>query len=137
MTQDEYTVPQDLRYTESHEWLDLRDKSRVRIGVTDYAQKMLHDIVYVELPKLGEVQRNQTFTTLESVKTAAEVYSPLSGRILEVNSALTDAPDLVNKDPYNRGWICLIQPSNVEELNHTLNASDYLKFISTAAEKSK
>ncbi len=107
-----------------------------RIGVTDYAQQTLHEVVYTELPEIGrKLSKGDTLGTLESVKAVAEVYTPLSGEIAEVNKSLTDTPELINKSPYDKGWIAIIKPSNLnEELQTLMDASkygDYLKQLSS------
>mgnify|MGYP000642659607 CR=1 FL=1 len=106
---DEYEVPRDLFYTEKHEWAKIQDDKNVKIGITDYAQKSLHEIVYVELPKIGlTVNQMMPIGTVESIKSVAEVYSPLSGEIIKVNEKLLDSPELVNESPYGDGWIAIL-----------------------------
>jgi len=101
----ELVLPEDLRYSESHEWARFGE-DRVRIGITDYAQNQLGDIVFVELPGVGDVlEKGQEFGTVESVKAVAEVYAPVSGEVVAINEALADAPELVNQDPYEKGWM--------------------------------
>jgi len=108
----EYAVPEGLYYTKDHEWLRI-EGDNCRVGVTDYAQKSLHEIVYVELPKVGmKASQMQSLGTVESVKAVADVYSPISGEVLEVNNSLSDAPELVNKSPYGQGWIVRMKPAN-------------------------
>lgn len=135
MKQD-YSVPDGLYYTKEHEWVRVEGE-KCRVGVTDYAQKSLHEVVYVELPKVGtEVSRMQSLGTVESVKAVADVYSPVSGEVLEVNNILSDAPELVNKGPYGEGWITLIKPSDLKkELSGLINAQAYREFLTKITEK--
>ena len=110
-----YRVPRDLLYTETDEWVRIEDGIAV-VGVTDYAQQELRDIVGVELPEPGtRVSKGEVVASLESAKTVADVYSPLTGEIVEVNEALYDQPELVNRDPYGEGWLFKIRPEKLEE----------------------
>lgn len=118
-------VPGDLRYSSDHEWVR-DDGDVVRIGITDYAQDALGDVVFVELPDAGvEVSANTSFSEIESTKSVSDIFAPVSGEIVEVNTALDDAPELVNEDPYGAGWICAIRPSNRAELDDLLDAAGY------------
>src|SRR5437764_6653586 len=111
----EYHAPNELLYTKEHEWVRL-EADKCRIGVTDYAQASLHEIVYVDLPKVGaKVAQMQSLGTVESVKAVADVYSPIAGVVLEVNNELSDAPELVNKSPYEKGWITVIRPDDLRK----------------------
>ncbi len=111
----EFQIPADLYYTKEHEWVRI-EGDKCRIGVTDYAQDSLHEVVYVDLPKVGaKVSQMQSLGTVESVKAVADVYSPISGLVLEVNSGLSDAPELVNKSPYGEGWITTIRPDDLKK----------------------
>jgi glycine cleavage system H protein len=132
----DYSAPDDCYYTKEHEWLR-SEGGRCRVGVTDYAQSSLHEIVYVDLPKVGaNVSQMQSLGTVESVKAVADVYSPISGTVLEVNNALSDAPELVNKSPYGEGWITIIQPQDFKkELPSLMKASDYKDFLKRITEK--
>jgi len=132
----EYNVPEGMYYTKEHEWVRL-EGDKCRIGVTDYAQNSLHEIVYVDLPKIGlKVAHMQSLGTVESVKAVADVYSPITGTILEVNNALSDAPELVNKSPYGEGWITIISPEVLkEELPGLLTAASYKDFLKKITEK--
>jgi len=122
-------VPEELKYSKDHEWVRVEGDIAV-IGITDYAQSELGDIVYVELPEVGtKVQKGDTVATVEAVKTAADVYSPVSGEVVEVNSALEEHAELINKDPYGEGWIVKIKMSNPDELNELLSAEEYKKLI--------
>ncbi len=107
--------PQDLLYTPSHEWVRIENEQTVTVGVTDYAQHALGDLVFVELPKLGVVQIGQSVAVVESVKTAADVYSPLTGEIIEINKDLQQSPSLINTDPYTGGWIFRLKIKSITE----------------------
>jgi glycine cleavage system H protein len=132
----DYSAPDDRYYTKEHEWLRA-EGGKCRVGVTDYAQSSLHEIVYVDLPKVGaNVSQMQSLGTVESVKAVADVYSPISGIVLEVNNALSDAPELVNKSPYGEGWITIIQPDDLKrELQGLMNAQSYRDFVKKITEK--
>lgn len=132
----EYSVPDGLYYTKEHEWVRV-EGDKCRVGVTDYAQNSLHEIVYVDLPKVGaKVVQMQSLGTVESVKAVADVYSPISGEVLEVNDALSDAPELVNKTPYGDGWITVISPEDLKkELPGLMKAEDYRSFLKKITEK--
>ncbi len=132
----EYAVPDGLYYTKEHEWVRV-EGDKCRVGVTDYAQNSLHEIVYVDLPKVGaKVAQMQSLGTVESVKAVADVYSPISGEVLEVNNALSDAPELVNKTPYSEGWITLIRPEDLKkELPGLMKPDDYRSFLKKITEK--
>ena len=117
--------PSHLRYTKEHEWVELREGVGT-IGITDFAQRELGDIVYVELPEVGrQVAAGDTLGTIESVKAVSEVYAPVSGTVVEVNGALADAPDTVNKDPHLGGWICRIRLSRPDEATALMDAGAY------------
>jgi glycine cleavage system H protein len=116
----EFQIPSEFYYTKEHEWVHV-EGANCRIGVTDYAQNSLHEIVYVDLPKVGaKVAQMQSLGTVESVKAVADVYSPVSGVVLEINNELSDAPELVNKSPYEKGWITIIRPDDMEKDLHSL-----------------
>ena len=118
-------IPDDLRYSTDHEWAKLED-GKVRIGITDYAQDALGDVVYVDVPEVGRtVKVNDTFSEVESTKSVSDIFAPIAGTIVEVNEALADAPERLNEDPYGEGWICLIEPSDVAELDALLDAAAY------------
>ncbi len=118
-------VPADLKYTEQHEWLKL-DGDIATIGITDYAQGALGDLVFVELPAKGKkVNAGDAFVVVESVKAASEVYAPISGEVIEVNEALSKTPELINSAPYDGGWICKILSSDKAELAKLLDAANY------------
>ena len=121
-------VPGDLRYSSDHEWVRM-DGDLARIGITDYAQDALGDVVFVELPEVGAaVAANASFSEIESTKSVSDIFAPVSGEIVEVNSALDDAPELVNEDPYGEGWICAIRPSDPSEMDGLMDAAGYEAF---------
>jgi glycine cleavage system H protein len=123
------SIPGDLRYTKEHEWAK-REGDRVRIGITAYAQEQLGDVVFVELPKVGaKVTAHQTFGVVESVKAVSDLFAPISGEIVEVNGELPNAPQTVNQDPYGRGWMLLVKPSNAGELDQLMTAQQYEAFL--------
>lgn len=132
----EYNVPEDVYYTKEHEWIRL-EGDKCRVGVTDYAQNSLHEIVYVDLPKVGlRINKMQSLGTVESVKAVADVYSPITGTVLEVNNTLSDAPELVNKSPYRDGWITIIGPEDLKrELPGLMKAPEYKAFLQEITEK--
>ncbi|PKL86789.1 MAG: glycine cleavage system protein H [Ignavibacteriae bacterium HGW-Ignavibacteriae-1] len=117
--------PENLKYTEDHEWVKLEGNIGT-IGVTDHAQGELGDIVYIDIPEPdATVNAGDSFGTIEAVKTVAEMYAPVSGKLVEVNSALNDAPETVNADPYGEGWIVKIELSNLAELDKLMDAAAY------------
>lgn len=119
----------DLRFTKTHEWLRVEGGEAV-IGLSDYAQGELGDIVFIELPAVGAaVSKNESLTTLESVKSVSEIYAPLSGKITEVNGDLENSPDLINSDPYGAAWILKIEFSDAGELDDLMSAEEYENFI--------
>ena len=118
-------VPSNLKYTEQHEWLNLTGDVAT-VGITDYAQGALGDLVFVELPAVGrKVKAGESFVVVESVKAASEVYAPISGEVTEVNAALASAPELINSSPYDKGWICKIRATDKGELAKLLDAGKY------------
>lgn len=122
-------VPEDLRYTTEHEWVRLED-GRARVGITKFAAERLSDIVYVELPEVGrEVRFMEPFGVIESVKAASDLYAPLSGRVVEVNERLRDEPELISQDPYGEGYLIVIEPSDLSELDRLLDAAAYRTHI--------
>ncbi len=119
--------PEDLKYLDTHQWLEL-EGDVAKIGITSYGQKQLGDILLVELPKVGaEVTYNRIFATIESSKTAFEVPSPVSGKVIEINAQLEEDPSLVNKDPYGNGWMIKVEISQPEEIDTLLNVQEYEK----------
>ena len=122
-------VPEDRRYTEEHEWA-LAEDGRVRIGITDYAQEQLGDVVFVTLPKVDRrVQPGETVAEVDSTKSVAEVYAPLSGRVVATNGALAGAPELVNRDPYGEGWFILLEADDPSPLDRLLDAAAYRALV--------
>src|SRR3990167_1804280 len=123
--------PRELHYTESHEWVRLENDDTVVIGITEHAQHQLGDLVFVELPDMQlVVDQGDELSVVESVKTAADVYAPISGEVVAVNQQLESRPELINQDPYGNGWICRIKPSNLEELDELLDADVYQEKVS-------
>jgi glycine cleavage system H protein len=117
--------PQDLRYARNHEWVRV-DGTRVTMGISDYAQDALGDVVYVELPKSGTtVERGEAFSEVESTKSVSDVYAPVTGTVVEVNAALDATPELVNTDPYGEGWFVVIEATDPSELDDLLDADAY------------
>jgi len=118
-------VPEDLRYSKDHEWARL-EGDRVRVGITDYAQDALGDVVFVELPDVGsKVKLDESFSEVESTKSVSDVYAPLAGTIAEVNTDLADSPDRLNEDPYGEGWICLLEPDDPDAYEALMDAAAY------------
>ncbi len=118
-------IPKGLYYTREHFWVK-REDSLARCGITDFAQQELGDVIFVELPQVGEkVERGDRLGDVESIKTVSNLYAPLKGEIVEVNKELDSTPEVINKDPYGKGWICLIQPDTGEDFNGLLNEEDY------------
>ena len=125
---NELHLPDDIRYTDEHEWARISGDI-ARIGVSDYAQDQLGDIVFVELPAVGDtLAKGEVFGTLESVKAVSELYLPLSGEVVAVNTALTDAPELINQDPY-AAWIIEVRPTDAGEYDQLLSAAAYLDLL--------
>jgi len=126
---DELQIPTHVRFAESHEWVQ-GDGDKLRVGISDYAQDQLGDIVFVELPQAGDtLERGQEFGTVESVKAVSELYMPVGGEILRVNTALEDAPELVNKQPYDEGWMIEIKPTDAGELERLKDHRAYLEML--------
>jgi glycine cleavage system H protein len=126
-------VPTDLKYTRDHEWLRQQD-GRVVVGITDHAQKQLGDVVYVELPKVGDTfDAGDALGTVESVKAVSEVYAPISGKVVKVNESLGESPELLNEDPFGEGWIIELQPSDSKQLSELLDAQAYVDYIKEEA----
>jgi len=120
-------VPEQLLYSSDHEWV-LREEgsSRVKVGITDYAQDALGDVVFVQVPTTGNiVLRGETITEVESTKSVSDIYAPVTGTIVEVNDALSESPQLLNEDPYGDGWICILDVNEVADLDSLMAAADY------------
>ena len=122
-------LPADLKYTKEHEWAKI-DGNVVTIGVTDFAQSELGDIAWLEMPAVGdETKKGDPFGTIEAVKTVEDLYAPLTGKIIEVNGELLDSPELVNDDPYGKGWIAKLEYSDESEIENLLSAEEYSELI--------
>lgn len=118
-------------YTKDHEWINIEDNTGT-VGITDYAQNALGDVTYIELPKEGtEVEQFEQFVSVESVKAASDIFSPMSGRVTEVNRTLQDDPGLINKDCYEKGWIAKIEITSSEETSSLMTAEDYRNYLTT------
>ena len=126
----DYEVPEKLYYSKEHEWVKLEGKEAV-VGITDYAQKQLHDIVYVEVKKVGvSIEQFQTIGTVESVKSVSDIYSPVSGEVTKVNEELAESPELLNQDPYGRGWLARISLKDFDkDAKKLLTAQQYVDYI--------
>ena len=124
-------VPDGLRYTSDHEWARLED-GKVRVGITDFAQDALGDVVFVQLPEQGAtVEGSAVVSEVESTKSVSDIYAPVAGVVVEVNTELADAPQRVNEDPYGEGWICVIEPQDADEVAGLLDAEAYRRLISS------
>jgi len=131
----DYDVPDDLYYSKEHEWVRVEGKTAV-FGITDYAQKSLHEIVYVETPKVNShIKQFQSVGSVESVKSVSDLFAPVSGKITEVNKELAESPELLNEDPYGKGWIAKVELANFEEdKKNLLTAEQYAKYIKSLEE---
>ena len=119
-------IPGDLKFRPSHEWVRVEEDGSVTVGISDHAQDQLGDIVFIELPETGrQISAEDEIAIVESVKAASDVYSPISGEIIEINELLIDAPETVNESPYTDGWFLKIQPENIDELNDLLSPDEY------------
>jgi glycine cleavage system H protein len=129
-------IPVDLKYTKDHEWLRM-EGDVCRVGITDYAQNSLHEVVYADLPQVGRrLAQKESFGTVESVKAVSEVYSPISGEVVEVNQKLADAPELVNQQPYREGWLILMRPLKLkDEAGSLLSAKEYEELLKKLSEQ--
>ena len=125
-------TPIDAKYAETHEWARLDDDGHVVVGISDYAQEQLGDVVYVELPEVDQqVDAGAEAGAVESVKAASDIYAPVSGTVVAINVSLEDSPELVNQDPYGDGWFFAIEPESTEELADLMDASEYSEFCET------
>lgn len=131
----DYDVPEGLYYSKEHEWVKVEGKTAT-IGITDYAQKALHEIVYVETPKVNsQIEQFQSMGSVESVKSVSDLFAPVSGRIIEINPELAESPELLNEDPYNKGWIAKVELKNFDEdLKKLLTAEQYADYIRSLEE---
>lgn len=121
--------PQNFYYTRDHEWVKVEGDVAI-VGITDFAQKQLGDIVYIELPALGtQLEVHQSIGAIESVKAVSDVFSPVSGEVIEVNEELNNSPEVINQDPYDKGWIIKVRMRSKEDLNQLMTASDYEKYV--------
>ncbi|QTB21804.1 glycine cleavage system protein GcvH [Lysinibacillus sphaericus] len=119
------STPKDLRYSEEHEWVKVED-GKIRIGITHFAQSELGDIVFVELPQVGdEIKTDDPFGSVESVKTVSELYAPISGTVVEVNADLEDSPEFVNESPYEKAWMIVVEPADASEVDKLMTAEQY------------
>ena len=123
-------IPGDLKFLKSHEWARVEGNGRVTVGISDHAQGLLGDLVYVELPNVGDsVEAGNAVAVVESVKAASDVYSPLSGKVVEVNSALADKPETINEDAYGEGWLFVLESSDADQMNELLAPDDYAELL--------
>ena len=124
------TVPTNLRYTKDHEWVKVEGDGTVTVGITDYAQAALGDVTFIDLPKVGRaLQANDVFGTVESVKAASDLYSPVSGEVIAINSSLNDTPDLVNREPYEKAWMIKIKLKSPAELDSLFDSAKYQSIL--------
>ena len=122
-------IPEELKYTEEHEWVRIEDNIAV-VGITDFAQGELGDIVYLEIDTLdNQIDSNEVFGTVEAVKTVSDLFMPISGKVIEVNSSIEDKPELVNEDPYGEGWIIKIEITEQSQIDKLLSSSDYKNLV--------
>lgn len=125
-------TPQELRYTKSHEWVKTEGDGTLTVGITDHAQDLMGDMVYVELPEVGgALTAEKECAVVESVKAASDVYAPVSGEVVEVNAAVTDAPETVNKDPHGSGWLFRMKPANAADVDQLLDATAYEALVAS------
>src|SRR5215470_8668387 len=126
-------TPEDLSYTKDHEWVRVKG-DQAAVGITDHAQEQLGDVVYVELPKVGDrFEATEPFGSVESVKAVSEIYMPIAGTVTEINEALNDSPELVNEDPYGRGWMIAVKIENPAQIDGLLSAAEYEDYIKEEA----
>jgi len=123
-------VPSNLRYTKDHEWVKVESDGTVTVGITDYAQSALGDVTFIDLPKIGkQLESADVFGTVESVKAASDLYSPVSGEVIAINSSLNDTPDLVNREPYEKAWMIKMKLKSAAELDKLLDSSSYQSLL--------
>lgn len=124
------TIPQNLKYADSHEWVLDNGDGTVTVGITDHAQDLLGDVVYIELPEIGtQVTATEQFSLVESVKAASDIYAPVTGEVIEVNDTLDDSPEIINEDPYQSAWIAKIKLAEGTDLSKLLDAEGYAASI--------
>ncbi len=134
----DYEVKEGLHYSKEHEWVKV-ENGTCRVGINDYAQKKLHEVVYADLPKVGlHVSQMDSLGTVESVKAVADLFSPISGEVKEANDKLKDNPELINKEPYDEGWIAILKPSKLQEdLNNLMEATSYADYLEKMLEEER
>ena len=121
-------TPDDLRYSSDHEWVRIEAGNLARIGITDYAQDALGEVIYIDLPQVGQtIKAGQALSEIESTKSVSELFAPVSGQVTQVNDDLVDSPERVNSDPYGEGWICVVQLDSAKSLNDLMEASAYIE----------
>ena len=126
-------IPGDLKFLKSHEWARVEDNGTVTVGISDHAQGLLGDLVYVELPNVGDhVEAGNACAVVESVKAASDVYAPVSGKVVAVNAALSDKPEAINEDAYGEGWIFVVEADDVSEMDALLSPDDYAALVDDA-----
>jgi len=131
----DFNIPKKLRYTSKHEWIEIFDEKNCNVGITDYAQQMMKEIVFVELPDKGKkVKKMESIATVESVKSVSEIFTPLSGEVIDVNKELESEPELINKDPYGQGWIFKIKIDDKKEIDELLDSEKYKEHIDRLSE---
>jgi glycine cleavage system H protein len=124
--------PEDLRYTREHEWIRQEEGGRLRVGITDFAQDALGDVVYVDVPDVGtEITAGEPFGEVESTKSVSDVFAPVTGTVVETNAVLTDMPNLVNEDPYGDGWMILVEPADPSAIEGLMEANAYREFTAS------
>lgn len=132
-----YEVPDDIFYTKEHEWAR-REGDNIIVGISAYAQDSLGDIVFVELPKIGEeLSQNDTFGVVESVKAVSDLFSPVSGKVVEINETVTETPELINQDPYGDGWLIKLSMGDDSELHNLMSATEYEEYLGKEAKEEK
>jgi len=123
-------IPGDLKFMKSHEWIRIEGDGKATIGISDHAQELLGDLVYVELPEVGDrLEAGNTCAVVESVKAASDVYAPITGTVTAVNSALTDGPEIINEDAYGEGWLFVLEIEDMDEVNELLSPDDYAELL--------
>jgi glycine cleavage system H protein len=134
---DSYNVPEGIYYSKEYEWAKI-EGDKVRIGITDFAQKQLREIVYVEIPSAGStLKQNEPYGTVESVKSVSDLVAPVSGTVEQVNADVQGKPELLNEDPYNKGWLLVVKPSNMDELKNLMEASKAIEWHKSLLKEAK